>query len=392
VSRWAFGPAVMTVVLAIACGGSPTPAATALNGPPVALGVEVDLSGPYAQNGRPYAAGAQTYISWLNDNGGINGSRAVLTTLDDQGKADLSVTNAKQLAQGKSVGIIGSTTSVTQIPSQAVYEGSDVPIIVFAPTDQLLTGHDFFAIGVSATSSYSIQANFCKQLMAKQNKTAAKVAFFHIDTPAQTANVKVTTTLVQSWGWTVAGDFKYSASSTDVAPVVLQMSQSKPDCVVGAVLDNVLPTTLNAMQQYGITAPFVNFFAGNAEASFRAIHNSQFYALRDAADPSDPSPAGYKAMLAAAKKYGTQNQMTSNLFTKGYVAAEAFAAAIKKCGPSCDGPAVRKSLEALSLPTQGFTADIKWTPTNHVLSSGRIYQWSDKDQRSVAVTPDIAAS
>jgi ABC-type branched-subunit amino acid transport system substrate-binding protein len=96
--------------------------------------------------------------------------------------------------------------------------------------------------------------------------------------------------------------------------------------------------------------------------------------------------------VAAAKKYGTVNQMTSNLFTKGYVAAEAFAAAVKKCGSSCDGPAVRKSLEGLSLPTQGFTADIKWTPANHVLSSGRIYQWSDKDQRSVAVTQDIAAS
>jgi branched-chain amino acid transport system substrate-binding protein len=355
------------------------------------IGAEVDLSGSFSGLGVPWLAGAATYVDWINDHGGANGHPVQLMKLDDQGNPTNAVTAAKQLVAANVLGVVGSTASATQIPAQAVYDAADVANIVFEPTQQLLTNQDFFAVGITPTASYTIQANYCKTLMQKAGITSVKVAFFHINTPAQTANVKVTSTLVQSWGWTVTGNFQYSPGSTDVSPPILQLSATKPDCIIGAVIDAQLPATFNALQQYGVTAPFVNFFAGNNESTFVALHTSQFYAVRDFADASDSAPSGAATLKAAAAKYGTLNNFVTNDFPKGWYSAKALVAAIDKCGVTCNSSSVRMALEAITVSTEGYSSDIAFTATNRVLPQGQMFQWSSKDNRSVAVSGEISA-
>lgn len=373
---------------------STAPSAKA-TGNPIPVGLSADLSGAFSSLGVPYIAGAQTYFDWLNNHGGVDGRPVDAIKLDTQGQPTVAVSDAKQLASDKVLAVVGDVASTTQIPMQTVFDQANIPVIVFTPTDQLLPDKDFFSVGISATADYAIEAKFCKSLMQSKGVSPVKVAFFHIDTPAQTANVAVTTTLAKSWGWHVTGNYLYSATSPDVAPEVLQMSRQSPSCIVGAVLDNEMPATMNAMQQYGISAPFVNFFAGNDEATFRTLHSPQFYAVRDFADATDTAPAGAAAMHAAAQQYGTYSTMESggNLFTKGWLAGKVIALALQKCGSGCTSAKMDTTMENLGpVDTEGFGPDILFSPTDRVgVKTAKIYQWSSSQNRSVAVTGELSA-
>ena len=63
----------------------------------ILLGQSLPLSGPSAQIGKKYRAGANAWFDEVNREGGIKGRKIELISLDDQYEPDMTVTNTKAL-------------------------------------------------------------------------------------------------------------------------------------------------------------------------------------------------------------------------------------------------------------------------------------------------------
>lgn len=370
----------LVLALAVSCGGGATTGT--VNKSPFLVGAATDLSGPTAAIGRPYAAGFQTYAKWRNDHGGINGHPLNTVVLDDAAQPDQGVSNAKEIVQRNPIVVLAHSASAVFLPQQKVYDAASLPVLSYTPTDQLLTNPNWYTVGLSSVDSYLIQAAWVKKQADKAGNSHPKVSLFTVDSPTQTLARKNARSVMESFGFTVAPDIVFPVPATDVSAEVLKLRDQHPDYVISGALDSQMPAAFAAMQRNGITVPVINYFAGNSEATFKAISNPNFYSIREFAAPVvPPSIPALIPMEDAAAKYKFVSDMTSVTFTKGWVAGMLVNEALSHCGDSCTPNSVKTYWNGMTkFDTQGLGPTLGFTATDHrAVRSGQIYQWSAKD-------------
>ena len=86
----------------------------------ILLGQSLPLSGPSAQIGQKYRAGANAWFDEVNREGGIKGRKIELISLDDQYEPDMTVTNTKTLLAKPNLlalfGYVGTPTTKESTP------------------------------------------------------------------------------------------------------------------------------------------------------------------------------------------------------------------------------------------------------------------------------------
>lgn len=96
----------------------------------ILLGQSLPLSGPSAQLGQEYRAGAQAWFNEVNRLGGIKGSRIELVSLDDQYEPQKTILNTRSLLARPNLlalfGYVGTPTTKTVLP---LIEQARVPLI-----------------------------------------------------------------------------------------------------------------------------------------------------------------------------------------------------------------------------------------------------------------------
>ncbi len=96
----------------------------------VVLGQSVALSGPAQQLGLDMQLGATLYFNKINAQGGVNGRRIVLKTLDDGYEATRAAENTKKLINEERVfalfGYVGTPTSAASLP---IFTEARVPFV-----------------------------------------------------------------------------------------------------------------------------------------------------------------------------------------------------------------------------------------------------------------------
>jgi branched-chain amino acid transport system substrate-binding protein len=350
---------------------------------PYLVGSTNQLTGTTAVVGRPYVAGATTYFKWRNDHGGIGGHPVKLTALDDQSNPDLGVANTKKLLGDGNIVLLAPVLSAVGIPMLPVVGEAKVPVVAYTGVEQMESHPYYYAIGLDGTHSFQIIADYLKT----RATAPSRVAFFQVESPASTAAREATAKRLQKWGWQVVDVETFASRATEFNAQVLKIADSKPDFIISGLDDGKSPVALPALQRAGVKAPVVNFQSGNAEASFRTIASDQFLAVREYMDPSEPDPAT-QPMREAAAKYGATADMTSNVFTKGWVAASLIATALESCGDHCTGEAVKTAIDGMaSFETMGLGPRIAFSATKKLgVTQGRIYQWSAEKGRAVPIT------
>jgi branched-chain amino acid transport system substrate-binding protein len=349
-----------------------------------------DLSGGTAALGKPVTSGLKTYFDYLNAQGGAGGHKIKVVTLDDSGKPDRGVTNAKQLLLQKPVGLLGNVSSAVSIPVQQQLDTAKVPQVMYTPVENLLKDPDYFAVGLSSTDNYYIAAQYIK---SKAGAKKPSVSTLILNSPAQVEARKALKADVAGAGWTFGTDQQYEFGATDVSSQVQQIKAAHPDYVIGGFLDDIAPQIITTLNCAGVNAPVVNFSPGSGDTTFSSIHTSQFLAVREFVSPSDPAAKDAATMRAAAAKYGTKGDATSVNFTKGWIIGMLYADAIKKCGDTCTGAKIRDSLEGdSSFDVGDLGAPVEFSASSHAGShSGRVYRWDATKKSAVAVSPDLKA-
>lgn len=379
-----FKRVIMAGVAALTLSGF---SATAEEKEPIVIGTSNQLTGHTATVGRPFVAGANTYISMINDEGGINGRKIRFIALDDQGNPDTGIANLRQLLAEKSLVIFQPVSSAVAAPMLPILAENNAIMVSYTGVEAMYGNPNYFAVGLDTTTTLGIVANYIKSVATGK----PKISFLNVDTPASIGARDATIKLMQSLGWEIGELQTYPPKVTDFSPQIAKLAASKPDYIVGTVVDGFLPQVVMGMRRAGIKAPLVNFQAGSAESSFKTLATDQFVAVRDFLDPVEKDPAMDK-MREVAEKYGATGELTSNTFTKGWVTAAVTVEALKKCEPDCDQTKLKAALLQIDYDTGGLGPRIKFSETKRVgASSGRLYKWDAEKGAAVPVTDFIEA-
>jgi branched-chain amino acid transport system substrate-binding protein len=347
------------------------------------------LTGPFAVIGRPMVAGANAYFRMINDQGGVGGRQVRLVALDDQLNPDIGVAHARKLVADGAPLLLAPISSGVSGALLPVLAESKVPMIAYTGVEALENDPNYFAVGLTTTQTLYVAANYIKSVATG----TPKIAFLTFESPASNTARDAVGKLVEKWGWKVVEMQTYRGGATDYNTQALKIAAAQPDYIIGSMIDGQAPQLFSALQRAGNKATIVNFHAGAAENVFAAIASPLFLAMRDVPDPREPD-AALKPLRDAAQKYGLTADMTSAVFTKGWLSAQLAVDALKSCGSACTSQKLADHLMGLTaFDTAGVTAKLAFSKTKRIgLNSARIYRWDPAQNRAVPITGQIEAT
>lgn len=170
---------LLLALLLTACGASGEPTKG-----DIFVYVTVPLSGFQANGGQTVVGGAKLAAEHINREGGVNGYRVIVESIDDESDSDVAVGVAEQIAlevaAGKNVlGVVGHLNSGQTIAAMDIYK--DLPINIVTPTasNPSLTAsgyRNFFRVNASDEVQAQVDADF-----VVNNLGARRVAVMHND-------------------------------------------------------------------------------------------------------------------------------------------------------------------------------------------------------------------
>jgi branched-chain amino acid transport system substrate-binding protein len=356
-------------------------------GPVVALaedykiGYITDLSGPLAGSYTPTWQGFELYIKALNDRGGINGRKVVVTIDDDGLRADRAVAAAKKQVESNEVlGIFGLSLSSTQSPVIAEMQKVGVPVVsTFSAILDALPPAKAYYYSTGVMFEIAGEAVGVLQKQITPNGKVVGMTFDSVGGRAALAHDKQTVER-EGYGW---GEVIFPVRTADFTPFAQTAADMQPAMVVGHYGAEQNIGVIAALRASGYTGPYIVAAYGASEdtvkqAAAQAGSGDNLYLMSRYAVPTDNAP-GMADLLAAAKKYDVPDP--TSMHVTGWVLGMFAEEALKKCGADCTREALDKAIRQVKLDTKGLTGGpIVMSADNHYGPTyWRLYHW-EKDR------------
>ncbi len=341
------------------------PALQAQSGNRILLGQSAAFSGPAAQLGIQFHAGAKLFFDQLNARGGVQGSTVEIRTLDDGYEPDRCAENTRKLLADEVFalfGYIGTPTSVAALPL-----ASKAQTPFFAPfTGALALRQPFNRMAFHMRASYHDEtALIVRQLTHLGLK---KIAVFHQNDAYGKAGLDGVTAALQAQQLTPAAVATVERNSVDVAAAVATINAARPDAVV-------------QISAYTSCAAYIR--AARAAGYGGTFHNVSFVGTQALADAlgkdgagvvvSQVVPSPYNAARPIAREFNTAiadggKSVQANFSSmEGFMAAKLFAEGLRRAGPRPSRDALVSALESIREYSMGGF-NVGFSASNHVAS------------------------
>lgn len=341
------------------------PALHAQSGNRILLGQSAAFSGPAAQLGIQFHAGAKLFFDQLNARGGVQGSTVEIRTVDDGYEPDRCAENTRKLLADDVFalfGYIGTPTSVVALPL-----ASKAQTPFFAPfTGALALRQPFNRMAFHMRASYHDEtALIVRQLTHLGLK---KIAVFHQNDAYGKAGLDGVTAALQAQQLTPAAVATVERNSVDVAAAVATINAARPDAVV-------------QISAYTSCAAYIR--AARAAGYGGTFHNVSFVGTQALADAlgkdgagvvvSQVVPSPYNAARPIAREFNTAiadggKSVQANFSSmEGFMAAKLFAEGLRRAGPRPSRDALISALESIREYSMGGF-NVGFSAGNHVAS------------------------
>lgn len=323
----------MVAVLAL----SGLPSARAQN---VVIGQSTALSGPGSALAAAFHDGAKLYFDRLNASGGINGKKVELVTLDDRGNAKTTAENTRKLLDQGVFALFGYYGSPQVTAAYPLIKDSDV--LLFAP----MAAADEFR-GANYPNVYSIRPGYAEEAAAigKHAETLGmfkKLAILHAGDGESTAALDSAVRTMTSMGANIVANADFQAGA--VAGAVDKVVASAPQSVL--VIGDAA----------GAGAAIRSLRAKNFRGPIYGFSNTGESLLADALGREGAGvvvvrvvPKSDTAKVPAVRELMEDAQAakitkTNVYMLEGYLAARAFAEALKRSGPQMNRARFKQSI------------------------------------------------
>ena len=345
----------------------------------IVLGQSVALTGPAQQLGLDMQLGANLYFNKVNAQGGVNGRRIVLKTLDDGYESARAAENTRKLINDEKVfalfGYVGTPTSQASLP---IFTQARVPFVgPFTGAELLRTPVNRYVFNVRA-SYYDETEAIVQHLTAM---SLSKIAVFYQNDAYGQAGLDGVERALKRRNLQVMAKGTVERNTVDVKKAVDGMVKADPQAIVMISAYKSCAAFIKEMKKAGKnpTVWNVSFVGSKALAKEldkegRGVQISQVVPFPW--DSTVPVVKEYRRAMEEGKHeigFGT---------LEGWIAAKVMVEGLRRAGRKLDRESFVKAMESMNdLDVGGFK--VSYGPQSHNGSKFVDLTIISKDQRFV---------
>lgn len=306
--------------------------------------------------------GVRLYIDKINGEGGVNGRKLVLRTLDDENKATNAAANARQLLADGAFILFGS---IEGGPSTAVAEvaaENKVPFFgAMAGSPTLRRPHQAYVFPVRAEHREEFRA-----LMTWGKTTGmTTVGFLRADTEVGRTHLDNVRLIADELGLKVVLDlpFKGDVSDAQLDQMVGAIGQAKPDLIFNHGSSGLYQRLVAKAKGVGLGTAFMGVNSGSTQIAAKlgpAAHGMVFAQV--VPNPRDQRQPIVREFLATARKAQTAGDLSYGEL-EGYLTTKALVMALKATGGNPTREGFMRTLEASRFDLGGIA--VRWKAGDH---------------------------
>ena len=342
----------------------------------IVIGQSAALSGPAAELGREMKLGADAYFNFVNKNGGVNGRKIKLISLDDGYEPDRAKANTiKLITEDKVLALFGYVGTPTSNASLPIFTDAKTPFIgAFTGAQSLRDPLNRYIFNVRA-SYFDETEEIVDHLLRRGMK---KIAVFYQNDAYGKAGLAGVERAMKKRNLEIAATATVERNTTDVSAAVQIMTKADASAVIMISAYKSCGAFIKAMKLANSYSQYwnVSFVGSKALASElgeegRGVQISQVVPF--------PWSTGSAIVLDYQKKIGGEvNASFTSL--EGYIAARILVEGLKKAGKNLTRESLTEAMSNLgTVDLGGFK--VTYSPTNHNGSSFVDLTIISKDQK-----------
>ncbi|TCV86353.1 ABC transporter substrate-binding protein [Sulfurirhabdus autotrophica] len=328
----------------------------------IVLGQSVVLSGPSAELGQEMRDGAKAYFDYVNSQGGVNGRKIELKTLDDGYEPARAVENTKKLIAEENVfalfGYVGTPTSKAALP---VFTEGKVPFFgAFTGAELLRDPVNRYVFNVRA--SYYDETEKIVNHLTKLGLT--KIAIFYQNDAYGQAGLAGVERALKKRNMSLAGSGTVERNSVNVTAAVKSISAAKPQAII---MISVYKSETEFVKQMkaaiGYTQYYTISFVGSRSLARELGPDAAGVSISQVVPmPFDEKVLVVKEYHKIMKKFAPQSPIGFTSL-EGFIAANAFVEGLKRAGSNLTRERLVEALEKMDTDIGGFR--VRFSPTSH---------------------------
>jgi len=342
--------------------------------------IKLGQTSPYSGPASAYSVIAKTqlaYFKMVNDQGGINGRKINLISIDDAYSPAKTVEQTRKLVEQEEVAaILNPLGTPTGLAVRKYLNDKKVPQLFVGAGATLWGDHEHFPYSIGFQASYQAEtAVYAKYVLTK--KPDAKIALFYQNDDAGKDygngfkkglgpdNVKKM----------VVAEATYESTDPTIDSQIVKLKASGADVLFMHAIPKQAAQAIRKIGEIG-WKPDMFFLAATSTSITSVLKPAGFdhskgiissYSFKDPNDPQWQKDKDVQDWAEFMKKYFPDGNIQDQLIVYGYVVAEATVQVLKQCGDTLTGENIMKQAANLdiALPMMLPGIKLKTSPTDY---------------------------
>ncbi|SDJ89529.1 MULTISPECIES: ABC transporter substrate-binding protein [Bradyrhizobium] len=342
--------------------------------------IKLGQTSPYSGPASAYSVIAKAqlaYFKMINDQGGINGRKINLISIDDAYSPAKTVEQTRKLVEQEEVAaILNPLGTPTGLAVRKYLNDKKVPQLFVGAGATLWGDHEHFPYSIGFQASYQAEtAVYAKYVLTK--KPDAKIALFYQNDDAGKDygngfkkglgpdNVKKM----------VVAEATYESTDPTIDSQIVKLKASGADVLFMHAIPKQAAQAIRKIGEIG-WKPDMFFLAATSTSITSVLKPAGFdhskgiissYSFKDPNDPQWQKDKDVQDWAEFMKKYFPDGNIQDQLIVYGYVVAEATVQVLKQCGDTLTGENIMKQAANLdiALPMMLPGIKLKTSPTDY---------------------------
>jgi branched-chain amino acid transport system substrate-binding protein len=342
--------------------------------------IKLGQTSPYSGPASAYSVIARAqlaYFKMINDQGGINGRKITMISIDDAYSPAKTVEQTRKLVEQDEVAaILNPLGTPTGLSVRKYLNDKKVPQLFVGAGATLWGDHEHFPYSIGFQPSYQAEtAVYAKYVLT--NKPDAKIALFYQNDDAgkDYGNGFKKGLGPDNVRKMVVVEATYEPTDPTIDSQIVKLKASGADVLFMHAIPKQAAQAIRKIGEIG-WKPDMFFLAATSTSVSSVLKPAGFeyskgiissYFLKDPNDPQWKDDKDVKDWLAFMKKYFPDGNLQDQLIVYGYTVAEATVEVIKQCGDNLTGENIAKQAANLdiALPMMLPGIKVKTSPTDY---------------------------
>jgi ABC-type branched-subunit amino acid transport system substrate-binding protein len=339
----------------------------------ILLGQTMPYSGP-ASSYAPIGHVEVAYTNFINDQGGINGRKIRLLSLDDGYSPPKTVEQTRRLVEEDNVACIYQQLGTpTAMAARRYLNQKQVPQLFVASGATQFGDRDNFPWTMGWQISYQIERRVYARYVVSE-KPDAKIAVLYQNDDSGKDFMKGFKDGLGDKASMIVAAVSYEPTDPTVDSQVVQLQSSGADALFVASIPKVTAMALRKVRElswnplYIIASVGASVSSGLAPAGLdKAIGLVTGAYLKDPSDPQWADDPGFQDWLAFMKKYQPNGDLSDGSNVYGYSVTQTLAVMLKQCGENLSRENIMLQAASLDVELPMLHKGIRFhtTPTDY---------------------------